>query len=98
FSGAKLNGADLSEADLEGAKAYRIVARESMWMKCNLRSAFFVSADLFGASLQKADVRGTDFRGANLYGCDFALVRSDAGTNVEDAIQSKVRYLPKRAQ
>lgn len=98
FSGAKLNGTDLSESNLEGAKLYRIVARESMWVRANLQGAQLVSADLLGAVLQKADLRGTDLRGANLYAADFALIRSDSGTNVTDAIQDKVRILPKREQ
>lgn len=96
FSGAQLNKADLSESRLEGARFYRAVARDSLWMKAKLEGAFMVSIDLMGALLQKADLRGVDLRGANLYGADFALVRSDSGTNVTDAIQHKVRTVPKR--
>jgi uncharacterized protein YjbI with pentapeptide repeats len=97
LSGARLDKADLSESNLEGAQLYRIRARDSLWMKTNLQRAFMVSADLMNALLQKADLRGTDLRGANLYGADLALVHGDAHTNVQDAIQDKVRYLPKRA-
>lgn len=96
FSGALLGKADLSESDLEGARFYRAVARDSLFLKARLKGAFMVSADLMGALLQKADLRGVDLRGSNLYGADFALVRSDAGTNVTDAIQHKVRTVPRR--
>lgn len=98
LSGAKLNGCDLSEAILEGAKLYRIVARESLWVRADLRNAQLVSADLFSAILQKADLRGADLRGANLYGADFALIRADDKTNIEDAIRDKVRARPRRPQ
>jgi uncharacterized protein YjbI with pentapeptide repeats len=96
LSGAKLNGSDLSEANLEGAKLYRIVARESFWVRADLRNAQLVSADLFHAILQKADLRGADLRGANLYGADFALIRADDKTNIEDTIRDKVRAKPRR--
>ncbi|MGE0787236.1 MAG: DUF2169 domain-containing protein [Sandaracinaceae bacterium] len=98
LSGARLDGADLSDANLEGSRLYRIVARDSSWVRTNLKDAFLVSADLMRAMLSKADIRGADFRGANLYAADFALVHGDAGTNVTDAIQLKVRTKPTREQ
>lgn len=98
FSGARLGKADLSESDLEGARFYRAVARDSLFLKSKLKGAFMVSADLMGALLQKADLRGVDLRGSNLYGADFALVRSDAKTDVTDAIQHKVRTVPRRQE
>ncbi|MCB9595838.1 MAG: DUF2169 domain-containing protein [Sandaracinaceae bacterium] len=98
FSGACLDGADLSEAILENVRFYRAVARDSMWIRSRLRGAQMVSANLMNAILQKADIRGVDFRGANLYGADFALVQSDADTNVTDAIQLKVRARPRREE
>lgn len=98
LSGAKLNKANLSGANLEGCRLYRAVAREALLMKTSFKDAFLVSADLMGAILQKADLRGCDMRGANLYGADFALVRSDRGTNVTDAIQLKTRTKPRREE
>ncbi|HJL14392.1 MAG TPA: DUF2169 domain-containing protein [Sandaracinaceae bacterium LLY-WYZ-13_1] len=96
LSGARLNKADMSGADLTEARLYRIVARDSLWIRTKLRRAQMVSADLFQAFMSKADVRGADLRGANLYGADFSLVRSDRDTKVQDAIQLKVRTLPMR--
>ncbi len=98
LSGAKLNGADLSEARLTQARLYRAVARDSMWVRTDLSQAQLVSADLFNAILQKADIRGADFRGANLYGADFALVRGDGATRIEDAIMDKLRARPRRLE
>ena len=94
FSGAKLNEADLSKADFTGARLYRVVARQSMWIRACLRGAMAVSIDLFDAIVEKADLRGADLRGANLYGADFALVRADAETSVAEAIQDRVRTQP----
>ena len=96
FSGAQLIGTDFGEANVEGARFYRAVAQGSNWIRANMKGAFFVSADLRDSLLQKADIRGTDFRGANLYRADFALVHSDSGTNVTDAIQLKVKFKPLR--
>ncbi|HJL15192.1 MAG TPA: DUF2169 domain-containing protein [Sandaracinaceae bacterium LLY-WYZ-13_1] len=98
FGGAKLDRADFSNANLEEANLYRIVARESMWVRTKLRRAQMISADLFEAILEKADLRGTDLRGANLYGANLALMRSDADTTVEEAIKDRVRVLPLREQ
>jgi uncharacterized protein YjbI with pentapeptide repeats len=69
-----------------------------MWMRTDLRKAQLVSADLFNAIMQKADIRGADLRGANLYGVDFALVRGDADTRIEDAIQDRLRARPRRQE
>lgn len=96
FSGASLDTADFSGANLQGAIFYRIKARHSMWTRADLRLAKLISADLFEAMIDKADLRGADLRGANLYGANFALIHSDADTNVTDAIQDRVRILPQR--
>ena len=98
LAGARLTGADLSGANLEEARLYRIVARQSLWIRTNLQRAQLVSADLFEAMLEKADLRGADLRGANLYAANFALIHSDADTRVEDSIQDRVRILPKREE
>jgi uncharacterized protein YjbI with pentapeptide repeats len=96
LSGARLSMADLSGANLEEAVLYRIVARQSMWIRANLRRAQMISADLFESFLEKADLRSTDLRGANLYAANLALIQSDAETKVDEAIQDKVRVLPLR--
>lgn len=98
LSGAHLNGADFSGADLTSAILYRVVARGSLWLRACLRNAQLVSADLFESMLEKADLRGADLRGANLYGANFALIRSDAATRAEDAIQDRARTLPRREE
>jgi uncharacterized protein YjbI with pentapeptide repeats len=95
FDGATLDKADLSEANLAGASFYRVVAKDSLWVKANLQGASLVSANLMRAILQKSDLRGTDLRGANLYSADLALVRADEATNITDAIQLKVRSVPR---
>lgn len=98
FSGAQMDKADLSLARLNDCRFYRAVAKESLWLKADLRGAQMVSIDLFRALLQKADLRGTDLRGANLYAADFALIRTDDGTNITDTIRGKVRAIPRRRE
>jgi uncharacterized protein YjbI with pentapeptide repeats len=95
FDGATMNKADLSEADCRGASFYRVVAKESLFIRTNLEGGSLVSADLMMAMLSKADLRSADFRGANLYAADLALIRADEATRVQDAIQLKVRAVPR---
>lgn len=96
LSGADLTGADLSEADLSGARLHRVVAKGALFIRTDLREAFLAGANLMNAILQKADVSSADLRGANLFAADFARVRSDGQTRLEDAYQPRVRVHPKR--
>lgn len=98
LSGADLGSADLSEADLRGARLHRVLARGALFIRTDLSEAFLAGADLMNAILQKADVSSADLRGANLFGADFARVRSDGQTQLEDAYQLRVRVHPKRQE
>jgi uncharacterized protein YjbI with pentapeptide repeats len=93
FSEALLGGADLSESDLEGAIFYRAVGRGALMMKANLRGANMVSVNLMESFLQKADLRGTDLRGANLFRADFAKIRRDKDTKLDDANLKQIRFV-----
>lgn len=96
FSEAELTGSDLSGADLSDAKLYRINAPGSLLVRTDLRNATLQSANLMNAIMQKADIRGADLRGANLFAADFALVRADSATNLEQANQKRARANPQR--
>lgn len=98
FSGAVLEKADLSHANLEGSKFYRTVAKESAWVKTNLQNADMTSINLLDADLQKADIRGTKLIGANLFGANFGRVHSDELTKLTDANQKNVTIYPLRDQ
>jgi uncharacterized protein YjbI with pentapeptide repeats len=96
FSGATLKDYDFSEAVLKGSKAYRLVARDGLFVRTDFRDSDLTSADLMGANLQNADIRGTRLRGANLYGANFGRVRSDEATDLHDSNQKKVTIYPLR--
>lgn len=98
LSGATMKEYDFSEAILENAKLYQLVARGGLFVRTDFRDADLTSADLMGANFQKADIRGTKLRGANLYGADFGRVRSDEATDLHDANQKKVTIYPLRAE
>jgi len=95
FSRARLDRADLSEANLAGARFYRSVARETRFMKCDLTDAVMTSANLKQAVLAHARLYGTDLRGANLFGGDFARVYEDERTRKDGALTKKLREVPK---
>jgi uncharacterized protein YjbI with pentapeptide repeats len=98
FSRARLNGADLSECDLQHAHLDRAVGRDLRLTKADLTEAFAVGADLLGASLMTATIQGADFRGANLYRADFARVLTDDRVKLTEANLKYVRVDPKRAR
>jgi uncharacterized protein YjbI with pentapeptide repeats len=96
FDGVGMDGADLSECVLERARFHRARARDARFVKAILVDAILVGADLLGTLLQKADLRGADLQGANLFGVDFARVRGDSRTNLNDANQKRARVYPVR--
>lgn len=95
FTAATLDGADLSSCVLTEAKFYRAVAREARFERADLRDASMLAANLMQASFMNAIIEGLDLRGANLYAADMAKVRSDARVQLDDALLTKVRILPK---
>ena len=68
LSNFALDGLDLSEADLTGARLFNVTARETKFDQAILYGADLRDADLRKASLVRADLRGACLRGANLAG------------------------------
>lgn len=93
----RMDGADLTGCSLHKAKLYQAIARESRFTKADLRGAVMTSINAMNASFQRADIRGADLRGANLFQADLARVHADQGTQLADALSTKVRIYPRRA-
>jgi uncharacterized protein YjbI with pentapeptide repeats len=93
FSGARMDGAILSESRLDEAD-FRCgtlpvgMPRNRLYtnIKCaNLKNATFDRASLFGANFENADLEGASFREAKLQDVNFKSARMD-GTNFRYAI------------
>lgn len=95
FSGATLNSSDLSKAILCGARFYRAVGKNALFMRADLSGASLVAADLEGAIFLKAKVARADFTGANLARADFMRAVGDRNTKFTDALLRDVRAVPK---
>ena len=83
-------GANLAEADLDGADLHSVDLRGANFSRADLDRAILAAADLRGADLSRARLRLTDLRGAKLSGAVFrgADVREANlnGANVDRAI------------
>jgi uncharacterized protein YjbI with pentapeptide repeats len=64
----KLDGADLSYADLSGASLRSADAVATVFRRCTATNAVFEQADLRRANFKNADLRGANFRHCNLTG------------------------------
>ncbi len=75
LEGAKLRGTDLSYADLRGAKLRAANLRGADLSYTDLGEANLCEADLRGANLIGANLIGARLRGANLMGADLIGAR-----------------------
>ena len=80
LSRANLSGAKLSRADLSGA---------------NLFGANLSRADLFGANLSRADLSGAELSGANLFGANLSGAEL-FGANLSGANLSRAVNIPEK--
>jgi len=63
---ANLNGADLTRADLNGANLTRANLTRAILYGAILYDAILTRANLYGANLTRADLNGADLNGADL--------------------------------
>lgn len=96
FSGAEIPEVDFSECDMTGAKLYRAKGDGCLFVRANLEGADLRSATLKSSVLQKARLASADLRGANLFRSDMAKIESDGRTNLEGALLTEIRVVPKR--
>ncbi len=95
FAGARLDGANLSEAWLEDADLMQAVAPGALWRRARLARANLGRANLRDGVLQHADLRGADLRASNLFGADLSRVRLDGSTRFDGALLSRARTWPR---
>lgn len=99
FRGALIQMALFENCDLHAADFYRVPARETRMMKCNLEGADLRGVNLFLGSLRKARVVGADLSGSNLYGVDFfkavfGKTRMDGANLKGTQLYGRTEYLP----
>lgn len=102
FDGAKMEFANLSEAqmpgaDFHGANLEGAELRGGKFKDASFRNAKLRGADMRSTNLMKADLRGADLRGANLSGATMGQIgfqSSAAGINLRGALVDAHTVLP----
>ncbi len=89
---ADLRGADLREADLEGAKLLGADLRGADLEGVDLREADLRGADLEGVDLREADLRGADLEGANIDFSSLPLQCGGLNWKVDKRIMAQIAY------
>lgn len=102
LTGAKLDRADLSEADLRGSRLRDVTffladLANCNFQNCDLRDAQFGGADLSGADFRGADISGVSFGGAYLKGAIFKKDKQKKKGSKAVVANEKVTPLSKRS-
>ncbi|MBT2333154.1 DUF2169 domain-containing protein [Variovorax paradoxus] len=95
FREAVLQGSDFSECDLTGADFAAADLRGARFVRANLARARFASCNLMDSVFQHASLEDTDYRHANLFQSDFARVRLGGHVQLDQALTTRLRTLPR---
>lgn len=95
FREAVLQGSDFSECDLTDADFAAADVRSGRFVRANLARACFASCNLMDAVFQHASLENTDYRHANLFQSDFARVRLGGHVQMDQALTTRLRSLPR---
>ena len=84
FSYAQMEGADFASCIMDDANLYAADMKSARFARASLRRAKLVQMNLFEGSLEKADLSNADLSGANMYAVEF-LDAKFAQTTIRDA-------------
>ena len=91
FTGDRLNGLDLRDAELQGVGFFAVELQGARFHNAQLQGAQLQQAKLHGAELHGAQLQGADFNSAQLEWADCSLANfSDAINLTEDQVSGMI--------
>lgn len=98
FTQADMSMTDLSESSLRGSTLTRMIARDTMFVRADLRHAKGEHANLIQATLSKANLENAAFSKANFFRANLGHARLDETTDLERAYTTQANLYPMRQQ
>ncbi len=96
FTQADMSMTDLSEASLRGSTLTRMVARDTLFVRADLRHAQGEQANLIQATLTKANLENAAFSKANFFRANLGRARLDETSDLDRAYTAQANLYPIR--